>query len=327
VVCTVSVATGVETVAPTVPPLEEVVVAAVVELGEAVVEPDGAAVVATGGALLGGIGGLLLGLGAFTIPGLGLLAAAGPLVTAITGAGVGAGLGGIVGALTEAGIPEEESHFYVEGLRRGSTIVMVHVKDGREWKAEEILRGHGAIDIERRKEQWRSDSPDWAGLPRYDTAPADRAAREHEREPAIASSATLERPPATSQIPPLSESAQWQDDFHEHYRRHFGHSGLTYDEYRPAYEYGYHAASDPRFRKGDWDETETNIRQDWSTRGHGSWDDVKDAVHCGWTYGRKYGVTSHVEGFTSAPDMRDPIARSEESVTGDTFDDASGRRI
>ena len=75
------------------------------------------------GATAGGIGGILLGLGLLAIPGLGPLAAAGPLVAGLTGAGVGAGVGaatgGLLGALTNLGVPEEHAGYFSEGIRRG----------------------------------------------------------------------------------------------------------------------------------------------------------------------------------------------------------------
>src|SRR4029450_10853190 len=51
---------------------------------------SGTATGAATGAVIGGIGGLLIGLGAFTIPGIGPIIAAGPLITTLTGATAGA---------------------------------------------------------------------------------------------------------------------------------------------------------------------------------------------------------------------------------------------
>lgn len=232
---------------------------------------ESAALGAAGGAMIGGLGGLLLGLGLLAIPGLGPLAAAGPIVAALTGAGVGAGVGGVTGAFMELGIPEEEALYYADEIRRGGSVVAVQAEEHRAWQAEEVLRRHGAVDIERRREGTRS--------------PAN-ASPSMVREPAVASSATLERPAVPSQIPSDDDTAAWDKEFLDHYKRNFGTADRTFDELQPAYEYGYHASSDPRFLEGDWEDTEANIRQDWSTRGHGAWDEVKDAVHCGWSCGR-----------------------------------------
>ena len=246
---------------------------------------EGAAYGATGGAVLGGIGGLLVGLGALAIPGFGPLIAAGPLVAALTGAAVGAGVGGMVGGLMQMGVPEEEAHLYAEGVRRGGSLVIVNASRDGDWTAVDILQRHGAADIEQQHAQ----------------AATATAATTREREPAIPSSATLDRPPAQSQIPEsLDDDLDWDPDCRKHFEDNISGSGRSYDEVRPAYEFGYHASADPRYSTAPWDDTEPTIRQDWSTRGQGAWDEVKDAVRCGWDCGRRRAVRSgpKVEEFS-----------------------------
>ncbi|WP_226655906.1 general stress protein [Pseudalkalibacillus hwajinpoensis] len=89
----------------------------------------GAGLGALSGGALGGIGGLIAGLGLLAIPGIGPLAAAGPIAAALTGAGVGAGGGGIVGALVGAGIPERDAAQYENHLKDGKIIVIVEASD------------------------------------------------------------------------------------------------------------------------------------------------------------------------------------------------------
>jgi hypothetical protein len=76
---------------------------------------------------------LLAGLGLLAIPGVGPVVAAGWLAAAAAGAAAGAAVGGatggLVGALTENDVPEDEAHFYAEGVRRGGTLVSVKVRD------------------------------------------------------------------------------------------------------------------------------------------------------------------------------------------------------
>ncbi|MCA0984432.1 general stress protein [Halobacillus yeomjeoni] len=85
----------------------------------------GAGYGAASGGVLGGIAGWIAGIGLLTIPGVGAVAAAGPLATILSGAGVGAGSGGIVGALVGAGIPEEQAKQYEKDLKDGKVIVLV----------------------------------------------------------------------------------------------------------------------------------------------------------------------------------------------------------
>ncbi len=127
--------------------------------GERSEAAEGAGFGATGGTAVGGVIGLLVGIGALTIPGIGPVLAAGPLLTAIgttaLGAGLGAAAGGLVGALVGAGIPEQEAGSYAEGVRRGGALVIVQAADMMVERAYAIMQRHGAVDINRRSDEWR----------------------------------------------------------------------------------------------------------------------------------------------------------------------------
>jgi len=100
------------------------------------------------GAAIGGVAGLALGLAALAIPGIGPVVAAGPLATALTGAGIGAVAGGLIGALTNMGVPEEDAHYYNEGVRSGGALVMVKASADRARRAADILEGAGAENVD-----------------------------------------------------------------------------------------------------------------------------------------------------------------------------------
>lgn len=95
------------------------------------------------GTTLGGIGGLLLGAGALTIPGIGLLIAAGP----ITGAIGGAIAGGIAGGLIDWGIPAEESERYQQEVVQGSILAIIRTNSAKVNSAAQILRQNGANEV------------------------------------------------------------------------------------------------------------------------------------------------------------------------------------
>src|SRR5205085_7687837 len=99
--------------------------------------------------ILGGLGGWLVGIGALAIPGVGPLLAAGALGAALTGAAIGAGVGAIAGALVGMGIPEDEAKYYEGEVRVGRTLVTVQATGWYE-EARDIMRDHGAYDIEDR---------------------------------------------------------------------------------------------------------------------------------------------------------------------------------
>jgi hypothetical protein len=110
--------------------------------------PEGVATGAGTGAAVGGVVGWLVGIGALTIPGVGPLVAAGPIVAALAGAGAAGATGGLIGGLIGAGIPEIEAKRYAGRIREGGYLLSVHCDD-KNWaeRAEEILEATGGRDV------------------------------------------------------------------------------------------------------------------------------------------------------------------------------------
>lgn len=132
----------------------------------------------------GGATGLLTGVGLMAIPGVGPVVAAGWLASAIAGAAAAAlaegSAGGIIGSLTQSGIEEEDAHLYAEGVRRGSTLVVVKADEMLVAQADGVLRNRNAVDISVRRRAFTED-----GWSRFDAASnpytLDEVARERER--------------------------------------------------------------------------------------------------------------------------------------------------
>lgn len=99
--------------------------------------------VVTGG-ILGGLAGLLIGAGSMVIPGLGIVAAAGP----ITGLLSGAVTGGIVGGLIDLGIPENRSKQYETDIRAGKILFSMKTDDDKVDRITSILKDNGAASVE-----------------------------------------------------------------------------------------------------------------------------------------------------------------------------------
>jgi hypothetical protein len=82
------------------------------------------------GAFWGGIWGLLMAPAVFLIPGLGLVAMAGPIVTALVGALEGAvvvgGVSALVAALTKMGMPSPQAIKYEKALKIDKYVLMIH---------------------------------------------------------------------------------------------------------------------------------------------------------------------------------------------------------
>lgn len=96
------------------------------------------------GGILGGLAGLLIGAGSMVIPGLGIIAAAGP----ITGLLSGAVTGGIIGGLIDLGIPEDKSRQYETDIRAGKILFSMKVDEGNIDKVASILRNNGAESVD-----------------------------------------------------------------------------------------------------------------------------------------------------------------------------------
>lgn len=99
--------------------------------------------VVTGG-VLGGLAGLLIGAGSMIVPGLGIIAAAGP----ITGLLSGAVTGGIVGGLVDLGIPEKQSKQYETDIKAGKILFSMRADEDKIDDIAAILRNNGASSVD-----------------------------------------------------------------------------------------------------------------------------------------------------------------------------------
>jgi uncharacterized membrane protein len=145
-------------------------------------EPKDTSPAATGaltGGVVGGAAGLAACFLALSVPGIGPIVAAGPVVAVLSGAGAGAVAGGLIGALTEAGVSEEHANYYAETVRRGGALVTVKVDESRADRAMEIMRQSGAIDLDERVLRWREAGWDgWTpSAPPYTAEEAERERR------------------------------------------------------------------------------------------------------------------------------------------------------
>jgi hypothetical protein len=249
--------------------------------------------VATGagvGAAIGGLGGLLVGIGALAIPGIGPVLAAGPIASALIGMGVGAVTGGLIGALVDAGVPEEQANLYAEGVRRGGTLVKVTSREDRSDEATRILNRFNPIDVEERATTWRSEK--WSG---FDPNATPYTQTDFERERSrFSTDMERQRDQERSRVHTYamgrSADADMRADynrydplFRTHYQTNYGSTGRSYEEFQPAYLYGYDLAGNPQYRNMTWEQVEIDARRSWEREHQDTlWDDIKDAVREGW---------------------------------------------
>jgi outer membrane murein-binding lipoprotein Lpp len=91
-------------------------------------------------------------------------------------------------------------------------------------------------------------------------------------------------------LPPgaeLAEITRYEPDFRQNYESNFANTGYGYDQYRPAYRYGFELAKDPRYDGMDWKTLEMQAHRNWNEGTMGPWNRYKDAVRYGWERGRE----------------------------------------
>ncbi len=71
--------------------------------------------------------------------------------------------------------------------------------------------------------------------------------------------------------------------FRQHYRQNYAGSNYNYDQFTPAYHYGYDLAVDGRLRHKLWADIEPQARRYWNSQSFaGPWESFKDAVCFAW---------------------------------------------
>jgi uncharacterized protein (TIGR02271 family) len=71
--------------------------------------------------------------------------------------------------------------------------------------------------------------------------------------------------------------------FRTDYQTKYANSGRTFEQYQPAYQYGYTLANDTRYQGRNWNDIEADARTTWTQNNQGSaWEDFKDAVRHSW---------------------------------------------
>jgi len=101
------------------------------------------------------------------------------------------------------------------------------------------------------------------------------------------------------------EDLWWQENFNS---RPYA-AGYTYEEFRPAYRYGFEAGRHHMGRT--WDDVESDLRTGWDKYEHRSsggstWENIKDAVRDAWhrVTGQKLDVDKMAESSERARSTR-----------------------
>lgn len=86
----------------------------------------------------------------------------------------------------------------------------------------------------------------------------------------------------TERMEGMRDFEAYEPDFRRHFTRTYADTGYTYDQYVPAYRYGYNVARDERYRDRGWREIEPEVQRRWEQENPGTWEQVKDAVRDAW---------------------------------------------
>jgi len=83
-----------------------------------------------------------------------------------------------------------------------------------------------------------------------------------------------------------------ETNFRNHFNQNYNKSGATYEQYRPAYQYGYTLASNPQYKSGQWNQYEPQFRQQWEQQyPNNAWNQYRDVIMYGWNRGRNPNQT------------------------------------
>ena len=88
------------------------------------------------------------------IPGVGAVVGVGWLAAVLGSMAIGGVAGGLLGALTNAGISEEDAQVFVEGVRRGGTVVAARVPQSELPRIVPIMN-QSAVNLQERSELYR----------------------------------------------------------------------------------------------------------------------------------------------------------------------------
>jgi hypothetical protein len=75
----------------------------------------------------------------------------------------------------------------------------------------------------------------------------------------------------------------YEEDYRRHYEDTYPGTGYPYEQYEPAYRYGYDLARNPRYRNREWEELEPEAEMQWEERrGERTWEQSRAAVRYGY---------------------------------------------
>jgi hypothetical protein len=254
---------------------------------------------AVAGGAVGGIMGVFAAAATLAAPVAGM--APQSAITILTGAALGAIGGGIIGALknTITEIDPNQVRMHAESAHHGPLWVMVNSDERHIEHVVRIMHRHHAIDVEQRAPRQVSQKQSLehpiihtgASVSYYETM----AGLGH----ALAQPGSPGPPPLDQAVPPsqlsekdLGEFYTLDRPFREHYDVNYASLNELYEDYEPAYRYGYGLARSGRYAGRDWNAMENEIRSKWDKVRPATWERYKQAIRYGWDTTNRRSVTT-----------------------------------
>jgi len=119
-------------------------------------------------------------------------------------------------------------------------------------------------------------------------------------------------------------------DFRSDYQTRYANQGGNFEQYQPAYRYGYELNDNPAYRGRDWNTIEPEIRRDWETRQPNTWDRFKNSIRYAWersTGAGQGGIQTGGRDIDGTRDTRGITEKAADAVTGDRIDDKTGKPV
>ncbi len=180
----------------------------------------------------------------------------------------------ILEALSRMGLPDEAAQAFAEGVRRGGTLLSLSAEDDEAAQAREMMDSHQPYDVNQRLAVWRQQG--WQGFdPQAQPyTPAEMAPEQPDTDWAgnAGEDVTVS----------YSDFNTYEADFRNHFATTMVGSGYSYEQYQPAYRYGYDLAINQRNHEREWKDVEPEAREYWDQRNPGTWGQVKSAVRYAW---------------------------------------------
>lgn len=190
----------------------------------------------------------------------------------------------LLAALIDEGVPASTASAYCEGVRRGGALVAIRVPDEDLPSALDVLKRHHArITAERKayaNEHREAAAPRREGVERASgdvSMPVMDEDIDDDEEEEEEIHAKIVEPKANDSAPGFEER---EATYREHFRQ-MGPTGGTYEQYSPAYRYGYslrHRVAD----KSEWSAVEPHAKNEWEAHNPNTWERVKMHVRTAW---------------------------------------------